>query len=160
MPDKTKAVSVGWQLLFMFIPWVSIWAYYRIEKLQLGIVLSIALSVLYITGILFGSLLGMMFDSDEGYGGSILYSSILVGLIVLMFYLKFHYMIKWSRNWNKQTVGHWNVYCSCGESMGCTKDNLVVDFDNRHRQLGHIPSLGFSEECIRVEASTRRTRKK
>ena len=33
---KQEPVSIKWQIVFMFIPFVSIWAYYRIEKLMSG----------------------------------------------------------------------------------------------------------------------------
>ena len=33
---KREPVSIGWQIVFSFIPFVSICAYYRIEKLGYG----------------------------------------------------------------------------------------------------------------------------
>ena len=40
---EEKEVSVGWQMFFMIIPLVNIWAFYRIRKFWLGIVGTTAL---------------------------------------------------------------------------------------------------------------------
>jgi len=40
---EEKEVSVGWQMFFMIIPLVNMWAFYRIRKFWLGIVGTTAL---------------------------------------------------------------------------------------------------------------------
>ena len=39
---KQAQVSVGWQIAFMFIPYAWVIAFYRIEKLRMGILLLLA----------------------------------------------------------------------------------------------------------------------
>ncbi len=41
---KQERVSVNWQTLFCILPYIWIYAFYRIEKLRLGIVIAIDLA--------------------------------------------------------------------------------------------------------------------
>ena len=42
---EKKPVSIGWQVVFVIIPYVWIYAFYRIEKLRIGIVLAIITTI-------------------------------------------------------------------------------------------------------------------
>jgi hypothetical protein len=114
MPSEGK-VSLIWQIIMvLFIPIAGIWAFYRIKKLQKGILyLAIPESVLVVLLIVF--MLGAMSDEgdlfsfedvDESNSDieaiSIAISIIATiggtGLSILAIYLIF----KWSEEWNKQ----------------------------------------------------------
>jgi len=42
---EKKSVSVNWQILFAIIPVINLWAFYRIEKLRLYLIVIIAILV-------------------------------------------------------------------------------------------------------------------
>ena len=103
---KQEPVSVGWQIVFIFIPFVSIWAYYRIEKLAYGILLGLGLSGL--TYAIMFSLIGMMYVLDPSNSNSsfgIFYLIAIIAMYVIPIWIQVHFMLKWSRTWN-QKVSH------------------------------------------------------
>ena len=114
MPTEGK-VSLIWQIIMvLFIPIAGIWAFYRIKKLQKGILyLAVPETVLVILLIVF--MLSAMSDDGELFSfedvdesnldievTSIAISIIATiggtGLSILAIYLIF----KWSEEWNKQ----------------------------------------------------------
>jgi hypothetical protein len=114
MPASGK-VSIFWQIIFVvFVPVANIWAFYRVKKLQKGILyLAIPEVVLIVLSMVF--MLGVMSDDGELFsfedidesgpdieGISIAISIIATvggtGLSILAIYLIF----KWSEEWNKQ----------------------------------------------------------
>ncbi len=94
---KQKSVSVAWQVVFMFIPFVSLWAFYRIQKLRLYLLLIIGSSIIagIIIGITFGFTGSLM---DMPYFSSYYISSIAV--VIEFHLLEIYLVVKWSRNWN------------------------------------------------------------
>jgi hypothetical protein len=80
---KQKPVSVGWQTLFIFLPYVWIFAFYRIEKLRMGLVLAL---------IAFGISLAFQIVMPFPYG-------FIIALAVSMGF-PIHFIRKWSREWN------------------------------------------------------------
>lgn len=94
-----KKHSVKIQVIFMFIPILSIYAYYRIQKLVNGILLSFGLSALAY-GIIFGGFFASeLVSSNSDLEGLMIFSTMGVG-IAIFYWLKIHYMIKWTREWN------------------------------------------------------------
>jgi len=83
---KQQPVNVGWQTLFMFIPFVDIWAFYRIEKLKLGLVIIIVTA---------GADLGlrMMLPFPYGFVGGI-------GMLIFSIAIQIYFIRKWSMEWN------------------------------------------------------------
>ena len=54
--EKHSLVNIKWQVVFLFMPFVSIWAFYRIKKLGKGLLLALGLDSLFF-GIIFFKLL-------------------------------------------------------------------------------------------------------
>ena len=100
-----KPVNVNWQILFVFIPFVWIWAFYRIDKLWKGLALmfgvgfAVALVVVFFVG--FGEgIMGVPGEevSQEGENlSAILSYAIIAGVGI-------HYMRKWSKEWNEKVA--------------------------------------------------------
>ncbi len=80
---KQEPVSVGWQTVFMFIPYVWIYAFYRIEKLLLGI-------VLLLVALAISTAVQMLLPFPFGFGIALAVS---IGLPV-------YFIREWSREWN------------------------------------------------------------
>ena len=104
---KQEPVSIKWQIVFMFIPFVSIWAYYRIEKLMSGIGLGILTYV-----ISFGIMVILWGFADSIYqeeGSDILQNIVAVVFVIASYaipiWIHVHFMLKWARAWN-QKVSH------------------------------------------------------
>jgi len=83
---KQEPVSVGWQIVFMFIPVLNFWAFYRIEKLRLGLVIILAIEIP-------SFLFQMILPFPYGLGVSI-------GMLVISIVIPIYFVRKWSREWN------------------------------------------------------------
>jgi len=82
---KQEPVSVGWQIVFLIIPYVWIYAFYRIEKLRIGLVLAIIS-----TGVGIG--FQMLLPFPWGLASSWVFYII----------IPIYFIVKWSREWNKK----------------------------------------------------------
>ena len=85
---KQAPVSIGWQIAFMFIPYAWIIAFYRIEKLRMGLLLllgAVGISVV----------IQMILPFPYGFGLA------LAGSIALPIY----FIREWSIEWNKKFEG-------------------------------------------------------
>ena len=89
MVDK-KPVNVNWQTVFALIPFVNLYAYYRIEKLGRGILLNIAISVISIFAEIFMNI-------EEVYAVVIGFVIYIAGLVFLIKTVR-----RWSREWNEK----------------------------------------------------------
>ena len=101
--EKHSLVNIKWQVVFLFMPFVSIWAFYRIKKLGKGLLLALGLDSLFF-GIIF---LMLMVASVSNNENGILVSNVVffIGVMFVwlgMIWLRIHYMLKWSRQWNKK----------------------------------------------------------
>jgi len=96
---KQKSVKVAWQVVFMFIPFVSLWAFYRIQKLRLCllIIIGIYIIALIIIGITFGFAVSLTEMPDVSLINT---SSIAVSIAIQL--LAIYLVVKWSRNWNRK----------------------------------------------------------
>ena len=107
MPANHK-VSVGWQIVFTFLPIVNFWAFYRIRKLQKyflyiivpEIIVSAAYGWYYITSTDFSKWGddGLAFGNGNSFAVWLATSAIGWALTGLTIYL----VIIWSRQHNKQ----------------------------------------------------------
>ncbi len=102
---KQKSVTVAWQVVFTFIPFVNLWAFYRIQKLRLYLLIIIGSSI--IAGIIMGIIMVIIMGITFGSTGSLMempdvssyyISSIAVGIAFHL--LAIYLVVKWSRNWN------------------------------------------------------------
>ena len=101
---KQKPVSVNWQTLFVFIPIVDLWAFYRIQKLRMslliflvgfgGAAIALSFATLGIEGFLAE-------DPEEIYSNSA-YIGSSIGLTIAQFALAIYLIRKWSKEWNKK----------------------------------------------------------
>ena len=80
-----KPVSVNWQTVFMIIPYVWIYAFYRIEKLMMGIVLLVVTAIVT-------ALVASMFFGLDGY-----LIAWLVSIGIPIYFIR-----KWSTEWNEK----------------------------------------------------------
>ena len=96
MPAKQEPVSVNWQTLFAVLPVLWIWAFYRIEKLRLGLLLVIGVSY----GIPFLFMFSVMALSQGGNPAGSEWGIIL--LIVLEIVIPIRFIRKWSKQWNEK----------------------------------------------------------
>jgi hypothetical protein len=98
-PPKKK-VSVNWNTLYVFIPLVTFWAYWRIGEFWSGIGLGIMVSFIMMAGMIpIMILVGM--EDELGSDNDWLLYFILVGFGLGIF-LKIRYSRKWTRDWNEK----------------------------------------------------------
>ena len=93
MPVKQEPVSVNWQTLYCLLPAVWIWAFYRIEKLRLALVILIPTSFGF--SILGGLLPGLLPESTGMY--LLIPISYLPQAILAIYLIR-----KWSKQWNEK----------------------------------------------------------
>ena len=82
---ERKPVIIAWQIAFMFFPFVWIYAFYRIEKLRMGIILMI-ITIFPFTGI------QMLFPFPYG----------MIMAIVIVIATPIYFVIRWSNEWNQK----------------------------------------------------------
>ncbi len=80
-----KSVSVAWQMVFTLIPFVWIYAFYRIEKLIFGVLLAIG------TAAVIGSITMVL---PEPYGVALTWP---ISIIIPIYFIR-----KWSIEWNSK----------------------------------------------------------
>lgn len=96
---KQKSVTVAWQVVFMFIPFVGLWAFYRIQKLRLSLLIIIGIDIIAVMIIArtfdFTGSLTEIPDVSSYYISSIVVS---IATQLLAIYL----VVTWSRSWNRK----------------------------------------------------------
>jgi ABC-type spermidine/putrescine transport system permease subunit II len=111
MPAKGP-VSVLWQIIFVvFIPFLDLWAFYRIKKLK-KYLLYVYVPQIVIGGIIVGIILSMAFEENsleklenfsedlENNDLTLIISNILMGLGFTIFSI--YLIVTWSERWNKK----------------------------------------------------------
>ena len=97
MPVKQEPVSVNWQTLYCLLPVVWLWAFYRIEKLRLALVILIPLSFV------FSTLAGVLLQFGIGGVDTLLNYIILVGIVYVPHAaISIALVRKWSEQWNEK----------------------------------------------------------
>jgi len=96
---RKEPVSVNWQTLFIIIPIIDLWATYRIEKLRLYLLISVAVIVteLIIEFSIFG-VDSFLMEQDEMSGQS----SLQLAFILIEIGISIILVRKWSREWNEK----------------------------------------------------------
>jgi len=101
---KQKPVNVNWQTVFVFIPILDLWAFYRVQKLRLALLIFLvgfsaaAIVMVYAT---LGPEGLMVEDLDEIYSNSA-YIGSSIGLTIAQYALAVYLIRKWSKEWNKK----------------------------------------------------------
>ena len=85
---EQKPVNVNWQTLFCILPYIWIFAFYRIEKLRLGIVIAFGAGFISVLG-------SMVFPFPYG----------LVVNWAILIVIPIYFIRKWSAEWNER-VSH------------------------------------------------------
>jgi hypothetical protein len=107
----SKQVSVKWQIVFMFMPLVSIWAYYRIGNLVNGVLLNILLvggfyGVAFLTMFMTSFIFELNKPDEVDMANydivSMLSMFIIIGFVIFVYWIKIRYMIKWTREFNQK----------------------------------------------------------
>jgi len=80
---EQRPVSIGWQTVFMFLPYVWIFAFYRIEKLRMGVLLLLGAAGISLVP-------QIILPYPYGFGIA------LIATILLPIY----FIRTWSREWN------------------------------------------------------------
>jgi len=99
-------VKIVWQIIFIFIPVLDLWAFYRIKKLRKFILIvwipEIVITMVIITPMILASveqsLTGSPMLDDQFLMEIILLYIIETGFTILSIYLVY----KWSKEWNRQ----------------------------------------------------------
>ena len=91
---EKKSVNVNLQTVLIFLPFVWIWGFYRIEKLRRGLGLMVAISV----GMLF---VGVLLDIITGVPTTE-YTNLTWATYILSVLIGIYYMRKWSQEWNEK----------------------------------------------------------
>ena len=105
MPAKGP-VKIVWQIIFIFIPILDLWAFYRIKKLRKFVLMvwipEIVITMVIITPIVIAdveqTLNGNPMLGDEFFIETIILYIVETGFTILSIYL----IYKWSKEWNKQ----------------------------------------------------------
>jgi len=101
---KQKPVSVNWQTLFVFIPILVLWAFYRIQKLRMSLLIFLvgfgAVAIALNFAIL-GSDAFLVEDPNVIYSNSA-YIGSTIGLTIAQYALAIYLVRKWSKEWNKK----------------------------------------------------------
>ena len=105
MPAKGK-VSLKWQIVMVLFPILQCYAFYRIKKLRLGLVVAVTFGgtqklIDYVYGVPFGfgsALEGNLFPPAPDWGYFILYYVVLFSWFVFDVIL----ILSWSKEWNNK----------------------------------------------------------
>ena len=89
---EKKSVNVNLQTVLIFLPFVWIWGFYRIDKLRRGLGLMVAISVgMLFVGVLVYIITGVPTTEYTNLTWITYIVSVLIGI---------YYMRKWSQEWN------------------------------------------------------------
>lgn len=107
MPAKGP-VRIVWQIIFIFIPVLNLWAFYRIKKLRKFFLIiwipEIVITLVIIAPIILASVEQNLNENmlyDQFFMETIILYIIETGFTILCIYLVY----KWSKEWNKQFLG-------------------------------------------------------
>ena len=112
MPSKGP-VKIVWQIIFIFVPVVDLWAFYRIKKFRKFVLMvwipEIVITMVVITPIILAeveqTLNGNPMLGDQFIMETIVLYIVETGFTILSIYL----IYKWSKEWNKQFPSSGNI---------------------------------------------------
>jgi len=114
MPAKGP-VKIAWQIVFILIPVLNIWAFYRIKKLR-KYILIVCIPVTVITMLVIAPQVlsemeniqeGNLMSDDQSIITNVILYIVDIGFTILSIYLIYN----WSKEWNKQfpSAGNTNL---------------------------------------------------
>ena len=89
MPVKQEPVNIKLQIIFVFIPFLNLYAFYKIQKLRLALCFIIPIAVV---DRMFGS-------TPMTWEGAIIFTILFSGLSIG---LSIWFVLKWSKQWNEK----------------------------------------------------------
>ena len=89
MPVKQEPVNIKLQIIFVFIPFLNLYAFYKIQKLRLFLCFFIPIAVA-------NRIIG---DAQSTYEGAIIHTILFSGLSIG---LSIWFVLKWSKQWNEK----------------------------------------------------------
>lgn len=101
---KQAPVSIGWQTIFVFLPILDLWAFYRVQKLRMSLLIflvgfgAVALALQFAV---FGSGGFSIEDPDTIYSNNAYIGSI-IGLSIAQYSLAVYLVRRWSKKWNSK----------------------------------------------------------
>ena len=96
-PDRTKKVNLITQILLTIIPFGGLYAHYRIQKIQLGIMVNLISIGLFVI------LIFLLPDYEQSLDDQTDVYIIVMGIGVLVLCgLPYYFLIKWSLDWNRR----------------------------------------------------------
>lgn len=97
MVDRTKKVNLIFQILITLIPFGSLYAHYRIQKIRLGLLVNLISVVAFMIPVF------LLPDYNEPLDDQTTLYGIAMGLGIILWYaLPYFFLIKWSHEWNKR----------------------------------------------------------
>jgi len=99
MSPPLKSVNVTWQLFFIFIPFLNIWAMWRIQKLGRSLLLFIPMNLVVVFFIRIAISYGYFLD-DRISG--LLSGTVALSILAIVLSAMVHFVNKWSTEWNKK----------------------------------------------------------
>jgi len=100
---EEKEVSVGWQMFFVLIPLVDLWAFYRIKKFWLGVGVNFIIGFIVGLAVGFGEGLAGVPGEELSIEGTILTYGIASVFVLFI-------MRKWSIAWNEKVTYQRRVF--------------------------------------------------
>jgi len=101
---EKKPVSVKRQTIYAFIPYVNIWAFYKIQKLRKFILISIGVGLAFtpIQWVMFSGIdMSNMTNPFDLYAHP-LFWMYGVALLASLYAILFYFIRRWSKKWNEQ----------------------------------------------------------
>lgn len=112
LPAK-GSVKIVWQIIFIFIPVLNLWAFYRIKKLRKFFLFvwipEMIITLIIITPMVLANV-EQSLNRNPMLDGEFLMETVLLYIVETGFAILSIYLIyKWSKEWNKQFLGSSNV---------------------------------------------------
>ena len=101
---KQKPVNVNWQTVFVFIPIADLWAFYRVQKLRMALLIFLVgftAAAIAIQFAIFGTEAFLEKDTDVIYSNTAFIGSS-IGLTIAQYALAVYLVRRWSKEWNKK----------------------------------------------------------
>ena len=93
MPVKQEPVNIKLQIIFVFIPFLNLYAFYKIQKLRLALLIFLPLG--FLSRLLEAAIVQVNDTSGMLFVLSILFAGLSIGVLVWL-------MHKWSKQWNEK----------------------------------------------------------
>ena len=93
MPAKQEPVNIKLQIIFVFIPFLNLYAFYKIQKLRLALLIFLPLG--FLSRLLEAIIVRVNDTSGMLFVLSILFAGLSIGVLVWL-------MHKWSKQWNEK----------------------------------------------------------